>query len=116
MTDFITMMGQTHNQTTFEYDCIAFVDEKTNQYIRVSPKFKNIVQLIEWASKNRFTPNGYGYSYSSNEKFYHIYAINDKTGMEVCCTDYPMQHTFCMIMKSKMTSHKDTRIVLKDAF
>jgi len=48
------------------------------------------------------------------ERLYHIVAINERTGVKVYMTGYPMTHKECCTMKSKITKYKWRRLQLEE--
>lgn len=47
-------------------------------------------------------------------RFYHIWVVNIKTGYQQQLTGYPMPHSQCCTMKSKMIQHSDTQHEIRD--
>lgn len=46
------------------------------------------------------------------ERYYHIVAINEKSGAITYMTSYPMTHSECCTMMSKISKHPARRIQL----
>lgn len=50
----------------------------------------------------------------TQERLYHLQAVNERSGRVVRLTGYPMNHAQCCTMKGKFTPHKDVRIELTE--
>lgn len=48
----------------------------------------------------------------SQERLYHLFAVNDRTGKREQLTRFAMNHQDCCVNKSKFSPHPARRIVL----
>lgn len=49
------------------------------------------------------------------QRLYNLYAVNETTGKTVCLTAYPDLHDRIVVLRSKFTKRKFTRLELREA-